>query len=215
MKKLGMILSLFAFCFLVGYGVSVTTSKEHALNAANQRDPAAIRNVFDFSTLSGTDLTTAIKKRLLAGAAVVQYDEGLGIELGHFAMEGITGGKALACTEYQKVILGFSAEGMASSGEKPTMEVEGKCEFSSDLTKINPILIPVEKVLHETVSDGELQFRDGTPVTLRFHGMTDEWPRQWLLTSVKLANASGTREVIISSDEVKAMLSQPMVVNFK
>jgi hypothetical protein len=210
LKKFGTIFGLFAVSFLMGFGILVRTSQWNSMN----RDPAAIHNVSDFSTLSGLDLTHAMKKRLLAGAAVVRSDQGLGVELGHFAMQGFTGAKSLACQEYHTITLGFSAEGMASSGEKPLMEVEGVCEFSSDMTKIDPILIPVEKILHEPAVDGELQFREGRRVTLRFKGMTDEWPRQWQLISVKLSNSNGLQDVLIEGDEFKAMLGRPMVVNF-
>jgi hypothetical protein len=214
LKKLGSIFALFVFAFVVGY-TAILHSTHGSFSSGSHRDPAAIQNVFDFSSLSGADLSIAMKKRLLSGAQVIRHDEGLGVELGHFAMQGFGGGKTLACQEYQKVTLSFSAEGMASSGEKPTMEVEGKCEFSRDMTKINPILIPVDKITKESPSDGELQFRDGKPVTVRFHGMTDAWPNQWLLTAVKLENENGAETITINSDEVKELLAQPMVLNFK
>lgn len=211
MKKLGRIFGLFAFSFLLGFAVMYQTSDWSPIN----RDPAAIRNVFDFSNLSGADLNQAMKKQLIKGVAVIRDEEGLGVELGHFAMQGLGGGKVLACQEYQRVTMSFSAEGMASNGEKPRMEVEGPCEFSADMTKINPILIPVEKVLREAVADGELQYRDGRPVTLRFHGMTEEWPTQWLLTSVKLIDTKNDREVSVDKEELGTLIERPVVVNFK
>lgn len=211
MKNLSKVLGLFALSFIVGFAVLMHS---HQVTTAN-RDPAAIQNVFDVSTLSGLDLTQAMKKRLLAGAAVVREKESLGVELGHFAMQGMSGGKALACQEYQKVILEFRAEGVASAGEKPRMEVEGPCEFSSDLTRINPVLIPVSKVLLEASTDGELQYRDGKPITLRFQGMTDTWPTQWMLTAVKLTSYKGSQDVVIEGEEMRTMLGQPMILNFK
>lgn len=214
MKKLGTVFALFSFAFLIGL-ITILHSNPDGFSGSNHRDPAAIQNVFDFSSLSGVDLSIAIKKRLMSGAHVVRYNQSLGVELGHFAMQGQNGGRSLACQEFQKVTLGFSAEGTATGGEKPTMEVEGHCEFSNDMTKINPILIPVDKITKEAPSDGEVQFRDGKAVTVRFHGMTDEWPTQWLLTSVKLENEKNTETVIINNDEVKELLGQPMVLNFK
>lgn len=211
MKKLGMTFFLFAISFSVGYGIMYQTSAWGPI----ARDPAAIRQVYDFSNLSGSDLTVAMKKRLLAGSAVIRQKESLGVELGHFALAKLTGEKTLACQEFQKVTLHFEAEGIATSGERPSMEVEGACEFSADMTKINPILIPLDKIMAEKPSDGEIQYREGHAVTLRFRGMTEEWPTRWLLTGVRLSNAGEQKELLIDAEEVSQILGRPMMVNFK
>ncbi len=211
MKKLGMTFFLFAISFSAGYGIMYRTSAWGPIT----RDPAAIRQVYDFSNLSGSDLTAAMKKRLLAGSTVVHEHQSLGVELGHFALAKLTGEKTLACQEFQKVTLHFEAEGVATSGERPVMEVEGACEFSSDMTKINPILIPVDKIMAEKPTDGEIQYREGHPVTLRFRGLTEEWPTRWLLTGVRLSNQGEQKELLIDAEEVSQILGRPMMVNFK
>ena len=211
LKKLGMTFCLFVFSFGIGYGIMLHTSDWGPVS----RDPAAVRQVYDFSSLTGNDLTSAMKKRILAGANVVREQQSLGVELGHFAMAKITGEKTLACQEFQKVTLRFEAEGIATSGERPMMEVEGACEFSADMTKINPILIPVAKIMAEKPSDGEIQYREGKAVTLRFKGMTEEWPTRWLLTAVRLSHSGDQKEFLIEGDEVSQILGHPMMVNFK
>lgn len=211
LKKLGMTFCLFLCSFGVGYGVMLYTSDWGPIN----RDPAAVRQVYDFSSLTGNDLTAAMKKRILSGATVIRDQQSLGVELGHFAMAKLTGEKTLACQEFEKVTLKFEAEGVATSGERPVMEVEGSCEFSSDMTKINPIFIPVDRVMAEKPSDGEIQYREGRPVTLRFKGMTEEWPTRWLLTSVRLSHAGNQKEFLIDANEVSQILGRPMMVNFK
>lgn len=179
------------------------------------RDPAAVRQVYDFSSLTGSELTHAMKKRLLNGANVIRVQESLGIELGHFALAKLTGEKILACQEFARVTLRFEADGIAVSGERPVMEVEGACEFSADMTKINPVLIPVDKVLAEKPGDGEIQYREGKGVTLRFHGVPEEWPTRWLLTSVRLSNPNEQKELLVDANEVSQILGRPMMVNFK
>lgn len=211
MKKLGMTFFLFIFSFGVGYSIMLKTSVWEPI----ARDPAAVRQVYDFSNLSGSDLTVAMKKRLLSGSAIVRQQHSLGVELGHFALAKITGEKTLACQEFQKVTLHFEAEGMATSGERPVMEVEGACEFSADMMKINPILIPVDKILAEKPSDGEIQYREGQPVTVRFHGVNEDWPTRWLLKSVRLSNAGEQKELLVDAEEVSQILGRPMMVNFK
>lgn len=211
LKKLGMTFFLFAISFGVGYGVMLQTSTWGPIT----RDPAAIRHISDFSHLSGTDLTDAMKKRLLTGSSIVRDRQSLGIELGHFAMAKISGERTLACQEFKKVTLRFEAEGIATSGERPVMEVEGACEFSQDLTTIHPIFIPLDRILAEKPSDGEIQYRDDQPVTLRFRGMTEEWPTRWLLTAVRLSNSDEQKELLIDAEEVSQILGHPLMVNFK
>ncbi|WP_413289313.1 hypothetical protein [Bdellovibrio sp. HCB337] len=211
MKKFGMTLGLFLFSFCVGYGIILHTSDWGPVT----RDPAAIRQVYDFSSLTGTELTEAMKKRILAGATVVREHHSLGVELGHFAMAKITGEKTLACQEFATVVLRFEAEGIATSGERPVMEVEGACEFSSDMTKINPIFIPVDKIMAEKPSDGEIQYREGRPVTVRFKNVTEEWPTRWLLTTVRLSHQAEQKELLIDAEEVSHLLGRPMMMSFK
>jgi len=211
LRKLGMTFGLFVCMFFVGYGIMIHTSEWEPVN----RDPAAVRQLYDFSNLSGSDLTHAMKKRLLSAATVIHQQQSLGVELGHFAMAKLTGEKTLACQEFEKVTLRFEAEGVATNGERPVMEVEGACEFSSDMTKINPVFIPVDRVLAEKPGDGEIQYRESKPVTLRFHGVNEEWPTRWLLTSVRLSNAADQKELLIDAEEVSQIIGHPMMINFK
>lgn len=211
LKKFGAIFGLLLCSFLTGYGVMVHTSEWGPI----ARDPAAVRQIYDFSNLSGNELSQAMKKRILSGANIVREQSSLGIELGHFALAKITGEKTLACQEFEKVILRFEADGVAVSGERPVMEVEGACEFSSDMTKISPVFIPIEKILAEKPGDGEYQYREGRAVTLRFQGMPEEWPTRWLLTSVRLMNPGKNNELLVNADDVSAILGRPMMVNFK
>lgn len=211
LKKFGTVFGIFFCSFLAGYGVMVHTSEWGPI----ARDPAAVRQVYDFSNLSGSDLTQAMKKRILTGATLVRQQSSLGIELGHFAMAKLTGEKTLACQEYDKVILRFEADGIAVSGEHPVMEVEGACEYSSDMTKISPVFIPIDKIMAEKPGDGEYQYREGRAVTLRFHGMPDEWPTRWLLTSVRLTSPTQQKDLFVDASEVSEILGRPMMVNFK
>lgn len=211
LKKLGMTFLLFTLSFVAGYGVILQTSEWGPI----ARDPAAVRQVSDFSNLEGSALIGAMKKQLLSGAAVVHENHSLGVELGHFAMAKITGEKTLACQEYQQVTLRFEAEGVAISGERPVMEVEGACEFSSDMTKIQPVFIPLDRVLAERPTDGEIQYREGRPVTLRFRGLPEEWPKRWLLTAVRLFNPLEQKELVVDQAEVHQIMGRPVMVNFK
>ncbi len=156
----------------------------------------------------------AVKQRLLTGLEFRKNTEGTGIGLGHFAFMNAVGEKKLACQEFGKVSLSFEAEGVSVAGDKPTMEIEGRCEFSTDMTKINPLFIPIAKIRGERPGDGEFQFNEGSAITVRFANLPESWPKLWLLKSVKLLNEKSSEALVIESDEVAKYLGHPMVLSF-
>lgn len=210
MGKFYSVFGLFTVCFVMGYSlIKFTTDEVQA-----QRDPAAVKNNFDFSHLQGEKLTTAMKQRLLAGIEFRKSPVGTGIGLGHFVFLDQQGEKKLACQEFGKVALVFEAEGVSVAGEKSVMEVEGRCEFSSDMSKINPLFVPIAKIVGENPGDGEFQFNEGSVVTVRFSNLPEAWPRTWLLKSVKLMNENDARVLTVESEEVAQYFGHPMVFSW-
>ncbi|KHD88078.1 MAG: hypothetical protein OM95_11200 [Bdellovibrio sp. ArHS] len=210
MRKFYGIFALFVLCFVFGYGhMHFNTDKPPIY-----RDPAAIRNNFDFSHLRGDKLNEAVKQRLLTGMEFRKTPTGAGIGLGHFVFVNENGEKRLACQEFGTVSISFEAEGVSVAGDKPLMEVEGRCEFSPDMSKINPLNIPIAKIVGERPGDGEFQFNEGSMITVRFTNLPEEWPRTWLLKSVKLVNEKQSEALVIESDEVARYLGHPMVFSW-
>lgn len=196
--------------FAVGFSVITSTSQKFSIS----RDPAAVRQVYDFSHLRGSALEVAIKERMVAGIEVVRGEGSVGFGLGHFAFVNSGGERTLGCREYDKITLQFEAEGVVVNGERPSMEVEGGCEFSEDLAKVNPLAIPVQRILGEKPADGEFQFRDGKEVAVRFLHLSDEWPRKWVLTGVRL-NGGAKGDLSVDRNELGKLLGHPLMVSFE
>ena len=178
------------------------------------RDPASIRNAYDFSHLQGEPLQTAAKQRLLAGFQMKKETNGTGIGLGHFVFLDANGERKMACQYFNKVLITFEAEGVSVAGEKPVMEVEGKCEFSSDVARINALYIPIAKITGERPGDGEFQFTDKSSITVRFTNLPEQWPKLWLLKNVKIINEKNFESINVESNEVAHYLGHPMVLKF-
>lgn len=210
MRKLVSVFGIFFLCFAVGYSYISSTTDIYQVN----RDPAAIRTNFDFSNLSGTKLQDAVKERLIAGFELKKSAGGTSIGLGHFVFLDDKGEKKLACQEFSKVSLTFEAEGVSVAGDKPSMQMEGHCEFSTDMTKINPLYLPIAKILGEKPGDGEFQFNEGHALTVRFTNLPEEWPHTWILKSVKLMNDKGSEALVVESNEVARYLGHPLVLSF-
>lgn len=195
--------------FVIGYAVISMNSKRFVVS----RDPAAVRQIYDFSHLRGNALEIAIKERMVSGLEVFKDDGGVGVGLGHFAFTNAAGERTLGCREYGKITMVFEAEGTVVNGERPKMEVEGACEFSEDLAKMNPLTIPVARILGERPADGEFQFREGKEVSVRFTNLSDEWPRKWVLTAVRVGG--GKSDISVNRSELSKILGHSVLVNFE
>lgn len=185
----------------------------HTSSLMKGRTPAAIRKDLDFSKLSGDELITASQKRLVTAARVILEKETVGVELGHFVTRDENGDRQLACDFYDRMRLRFEADGIATSGEKPALEIEGPCRTSSDITRIEPIWIPVQRILGEKANDMDLTFPDQDGVNFRFRNMSGEWPMRWNLQSVRLYNdRDGGREVSIAGEDLRDLRERPIVL---
>ena len=100
------------------------------------------------------------------------------------------------------------------SGDSTVMEIEGRCEFSSDLAKINPLVVPFQKIIGEHPGDGEFKFNTNRPVVVRFSNLSDAWPTKWILKSVKLSSPQKTEMLTVDSSEISRILGHPVVLTF-
>lgn len=211
MKKYSQILVLFSLCFV---GAFFYSQKNVDINSI-ERDPAAINAKFDFSNLQGESLYDAVKKRLVSNLRVSKLPGGTGITLGHFLFVDSTGQKRLACQQFEKVILTFAGDGTSVGGDRPTMEITGDCSATSDLSQINPVILPVGKILEGKPGDGEFQFNDDNgDVHVKFTNLSDSWPRTWLLQSVHLMSDRNQSPFFVSSEEVNLLLGHPLVMTW-
>jgi hypothetical protein len=180
------------------------------------RDPAAIRRSYDFSALEGSALEVATKNRLLAGLKSVRENNEVGVGLGHFVLKGPEGEKTFGCQKYSRISMVFEGDGAAINGELPVMEVEGDCEVSSDINAISPLYIPVAKILGEPVGDGEFNFKENKPISVKFANVVDQWPTIWSLKSVRLFDGpDGKNQITISPEELHSLTGKPFILNFK
>lgn len=182
--------------------------------SSNTRNPAAIKRDLDFSKLDGSELLTATQKRLVSAAKVIATEGLLGVELGHFVARDTTGERRLACEAlYDRVAMRFDAEGVASAGEIPEMEIDAPCKISeTDIASLTPVWIPVAKILGGKPVNSELE-TDG--VKFKFNSMNGSWPVSWRLKSVRLYDSRDTsREVSISNRELREIRPQAFVLNW-
>ncbi|MEN0057560.1 MAG: hypothetical protein AAGB31_01895 [Bdellovibrio sp.] len=208
MRKLYGVFFLFIICFTIGYSVINHTTYQYQIS----RDPAAVKNSFDLTHLSGESLQEAIHQKLVAKLEIIKSAEETSISVGHYSFVNSQGEKKLACREFDQVSFEFEADGSSVSNGKPTMEVQGRCDFSPDLLRTQPLSIPVARILGEAPGDGDFTTQN---VYVKFSNLAEVWPRTWILKSIKLSHSKGkVQAVIVESEEVTQYLGHPVVITW-
>lgn len=198
---------VFVISFLAGLGFIQLTD-----SVLLKRSPAAIRQYYDFTNLRGSALEIALKERVVSNLEIIRENKNLGLKLGHFAFMNNADEKKFGCEEYPKVILQFESDDMAVSGEKSRMEVESDCQASADTTMIETVWIPLDKVYTEKALDGDFQFSENKPVSIRFSNISDEWPKKWHLIGINLNGQNSNLR--IDRNEMQKILGHPLVLSF-
>ncbi len=180
---------------------------------SNVRNPAAVHRDLDFTKLDGSELITGTHNRLVTTARVLMQPGQMGIELGHFVTRDDQGNRQLACEFYDRVRFVFEAEGIASSGERPVMEIEGPCKTADDITRIEAVWVPVAKILSEKATDMDLTFPENDGVTFKFQNLNGDWPNRWHLQSLRVFNdGAANRSISMSAEDLHRIGGKPLVL---
>lgn len=205
----------------IGYRTTLS-SYEGAVYVSNSkfmrvRNPATTLRHLDFSRLSGPEFLYASQKQLVTSARVILQNDLMGVELGHFfGRDEISGDTKPACEIYERVVLFFEGEGIAEGGDKAELMVEGPCVVANDVSRIEPLWLPVLRLLKITNFSEPVRYSDYSNVTYSFTNMTSQWPMRWVLQSVRLIDENSQEQegVFISDQDMRTLLSQPIVLNW-
>src|SRR5690606_3697113 len=119
--------------------------------------------------------------------------QNLGLHWGQFLVRNGSGAKVYACEKYPKLELTLQAEGVAYSGEIPTLIVSGPCLSSDDGHSILPFMIPLRN-LHENLRNTPRypvrMKEEGEYFTISAVHLYEDLPRYWNVVGVKLTNDS-------------------------
>lgn len=179
------------------------------------RGPAAVRRGYDVSGLDGRALSRKMNDCLVGDAHILRREGSVGLELGQFVARSDQG-KRLACSIYDRVQMVFQGEGEATDTHRPEMLVEGNCDTAdNNILWMKPIWIPVDEILKRTTATNDLSFYDAEPVSLKFTYLGEEWPRRWILNSIRLYHSSvPDREIIVDREEIREVSPKSIVLDF-
>lgn len=179
----------------------------------NNRNPAAIKKVFDFSHLEGRALEMASYKRLIADARILEGNESLGLELGHFVIKDEEAKRQFACNVYNRIELQFKSADMSVNGEPSVMTIEAHCLVNDDINRIHPVWIPMKKILSEREGDIQLHWKEQGDIHISFTNIGDSWPRAWTVSNVKMFNDNDLSKFMqIDQTQMKQILEKPLTL---
>ena len=215
MKLQNLALATFLFVACIGLGVASSLKSWNGMvywyPDNDQRVPAAIKKVFDFSHLEGHALEMASYKRLISDARIIKTKSKIGVQLGHFVMKDFNHKKKFACDIYNKVHLEFVSADMSVNGSPSVMTVTTACLADKDLNKINTIWIPMNKILAEPKRDFEIEYMDDGKVDLKFSNIGDQWPQAWTLNSIRLySDTNFNQKLFLNDSQMRDIINRPI-----
>lgn len=170
---------------------------------------------YDLSDLTGPILQKSAKMAMAQGFQVQKTAQEVGLSFGGFLVQNAQGAKVYACEKYPNVELVLKAEGVAYSGNIPTLIVRGPCVTSDDGQKITALPVPL-KDLYKNLKENPLwriPWGDrGESLLVSAQYLYDEWPQIWNVVQVKLYNDQESLE--IDGYEIISLLDQALTLDF-
>lgn len=169
----------------------------------DERSPAAVHNLKDFSRLDAKSLSRAAHDQVIANAEILKKQDAVGIKLGHFLTRSPDGKREFACDVesrsgvYNRISMTFMGLGISDSGEVPKLIVEADCKASMDLDWLETVWVPMTQISKLGGSDQEYNTYDANHVSVQVEHMTADWPENWALTNVRLFHANNPDESMI------------------
>ncbi|MES2769081.1 MAG: hypothetical protein V4596_08040 [Bdellovibrionota bacterium] len=182
----------------------------------HNRSPAAVenQNLFNFFD-KGDALQTALHKDIVTSIQVAKAERNFQINVRNFLVKNEQNSQRL-CEYFDSYTLTFEAEGMASSGERPTMVITSPCELSAKTNLPVPITIPVEDIYKLTPDDTDISFEVNPKASFSFRNVSEMWPGYWVLSKVQFSHSNhSSREVIIDRREIYTLSKIPVTMSWE
>lgn len=179
------------------------------------REPASIeqKNLFSlFQTQNA--LGVALEKRVVESINVAKNERLYQINIRNFVLKD-TAESLHLCEYFNTYTLTFEAEGIASSGERPTMTVSSPCELSAKTNLPIPIMIPVDDIHKLAPNDTDISFQINPKANFSFRNISDNWPEYWVLAKVEFNSKDfSSRDLIIKKRDLYNISQKPITMNW-
>lgn len=216
-RKLRLIITLFILVALPAVLLFLDKKiGERRFIANDEAGSQGARPEYDLSDSTPQEFKKAFKYQMLKSAELVHTSAGPGITLGLFLMRDLEGRTVDVCEKYKTVDLVFKAEGVAYSGEIPTLIVRGPCLVASDQRTLEALPIPFKIIRGSPVSihefEGEIPgYTQRTKIYVR--NVVGFWPADWNWVGVTLYADPREDALQINGYEIISVLGRPLVIS--
>ena len=210
----------FLFCLCLGLWVNQRSWNGLVfVYIGEQRSPAAVRSLHEFSALDQKALHRSVEAQLLAYAEIYKDQGLLGVQLGHPLLTGKNGGKEFSCQVqdvsgvYDRVEIVFVGTGVSQGGGSPRMIIDSRCHSEGNLNQLDTVWIPMQTVLLSQPKDQAFELPGENSVKLRFENIPDGWPENWVMWNVRFYKESNPEESLVMNAEM-LKLGRPTLLSF-
>ncbi len=176
---------LYFFSLLIFFiGAISIFSSMHQQNRA----PAAIQGSFSWQ-----DIENKQREKILSVSDLIKQDSGYVLSLGDTVDSSM-------CGKYQYVRVEFTAEGMAVSGNKPTLTFSTKCTNES---KIITMLIPSSELLQKPARAMSFEYNGSQIVTVKVENVIGFWPETWTANKISFYNDENGQTFSLTQDHLQ------------
>ncbi len=201
------------FLFFIGLGLASWAIS--LIFSGATRNPAAVQseNFFSFFNREAS-LETALHKDIVGSIQVAKLEKSFQINVRNFLVKNLN--NMHLCEYYDSYTLTFEAEGIASSGQRPTMIVTSPCRVSAKTKLPIPVIVPVEDIFKLRPTDTDISFEINPSATFSFRNVMDVWPSHWVLSKIKFEHSEfSDRQVFIDRKKIYTYSVSPAVMEWE
>ncbi|MBK9323682.1 MAG: hypothetical protein IPM97_12185 [Bdellovibrionaceae bacterium] len=170
---------------------------------------------FDLTELSSKDFMRGFKVAMVSGLQVVRDGHEVGLTWGQFLVRNQSGAKVYVCEKYPHLEMTLKAEGVAYSGNIPTIVLRGPCLSSDDGQRTRPLMIPLRglhRLLRENPKNIIKMGDRGDTYSIEAQSLYDEWPQYWTVVGASFSNDIET--LGLDGFELISLLDQVLTLDF-
>lgn len=215
-------LSIFAICCLGGYQIAIHSfdgkvalagidraRRSDRVPAAQGAETDAGQPIGEASEkpirLSADGVLGRTAKDFVALSSAEWVDRKLNRVAIRFAefivVSSIDGRKRLSCTEFDQVQLVLKAEGMASAGMIPQMQVTAPCISNLETGESEPVEVPFGSIHERPAEDGVIVLAQYPGYSFEASNVFGVWPSTWVLSSARLSASDGLASFDLPIDQ--------------
>lgn len=175
-----------------------------------ERAPAAVRTLADYSELKPEALSASVERQVLGQAEVEKNEGHIGVHLGNPLIRLDDGTAGFGCKVrgrgglFERVELTFMGVGISASGETARMVVEAPCEALTEPNTLSTIWIPLGEIVSAAAKDADYFYGDGdAALRIQLFDIPGEWPPSWSLVGVRLLKKDSEAVLAFNSEKIR------------